>query len=239
MERLARRIERQEPGRVAVLLEGVGGVELGRHRPSRGDLERAHDPDEVVGADARGGLGIDRGEPRVQRGPAEARRLVLEPGAERGIAAGRGDHAVEERAQVEPGAARDDGEPAARGDVRDRGVGERDEARRVHALPRLDHVEEVMGRERALLGRRLRGADVEPAVDLLRVGVHDLAADAAREGDGERRLAGRGRPGDDDEADHPTRCASSASATGVSSRVARSFSFACPVWTSLPPRTRA
>ena len=90
--------------------------------------------------------GIDRGEARVERGPPEPRRLLLEPGAQRRVAAGRVDDAVQQRAQVQPGAARDDGQPAARGDVRDGRVGERGEARRVHPLPRLGDVDEVVRR---------------------------------------------------------------------------------------------
>ena len=101
----------------------------------------------------RRGLRVDRGEPRVERGAPEARRLLLEARAQRRVAPRRGDDAVEQRAQVEAGAAGDDGQPPARRDVGDGGVGERDEARRVHPLPRLDDVEEVV-RDRGALLRR-------------------------------------------------------------------------------------
>jgi len=56
---------------------------------------------------------------------------------------------------------------------------------------------------------RLRRADVEPAIDLARVGRDDLdraaklVAQRERETDREAGLAGRGRPADDDERRRP------------------------------------
>ena len=50
-----------------------------------------------------------------------------------------------------------------------------------------------------LVGRELGGADVHAAVDLHRVGVDDLAAEALREVEREPRLAGGGRADDGDD----------------------------------------
>ena len=113
----------------------------------------------------------------------------------------------------------------------------------------------MVGNRGALPGGGLGRAHVEAAVDLLGVGVHDLAPGAARELDGEARLArggGAGQDGDEREGGRhagayaPTqagagrkRAARSASATGVSSRVAMSFSLAWPLAASLPPSTTA
>src|SRR5581483_12423512 len=49
-----------------------------------------------------------------------------------------------------------------------------------------------------LARRRLRRADVHPPIDLARVGVHHLAAQALGERDCERGLAGGGGTGDGD-----------------------------------------
>ena len=53
--------------------------------------------------------------------------------------------------------------------------------------------------------RRLRGADVEPPVDLPRVGTDDLGAGPLGELERERALADRGRPDDRDHAQHAHR----------------------------------
>ena len=88
-----------------------------------------------------------------------------------------------------------------RGDRLDVGGGGLLVARDRRRLGDVEDVELVV-RDAATLGdRQLRGADVHAAVELHRVGVHDLAA-ARRFGDGERQrgLAGAGRADDRDAA---------------------------------------
>ena len=70
---------------------------------------------------------------------------------------------------------------------------------RVHLVGRLDDVEQMVGNETPLAGRRFRAADVEPAVDLDRIEVDDLATDGPREPDCQVGLPGTGRTGDDDQ----------------------------------------
>jgi len=74
-------------------------------------------------------------------------------------------------------------------------------------LPRVEHVDEVVDDSPTLVQRGLGRADVHPAVELHRIGVHDLGRspiglESTRQGDGEVGLAG-GRRTDDRE--HPAR----------------------------------
>ena len=82
-------------------------------------------------------------------------------------------------------------------------------------LGHVEHVEQVVGDAATLGERQLRRTDVHAAVDLHRVGVHDLAAQPLGEVEGERALARRGRP---DDGDHR--------ATGCSARLDTAASLA-------------
>ena len=71
----------------------------------------------------------------------------------------------------------------------------------------IEHVKEMVWDATSFAHRDLGGADVHAAVELHRVGVHDLGAAPAldkRGGEIERKsgLAGAGRPDDGDEAGH-------------------------------------
>jgi hypothetical protein len=106
--------------------------------------------------------------------------------------------------QVQPGATDEDRQTAALRDAR-QDVG--DVGREVddrEADVGIDEVEAVVPDPGAIGGRDLRGPDVEPAVDLPRVGADDLGRAALGDepfGEAEREpgLAGRGRAGDDEE----------------------------------------
>ena len=147
---------------------------------------------------------VVRMKPRRRR-RVDARELLVEratsallddramPRADRLVGGGRRREADHERADPEVRAAAEHRHLASRADVLDGALGEAGERHRVRRLERIEHVDEVMGRSRALLGRRLSGADVEAAVDLHAVGGDDLAADALARRDRELRLAGRGR----------------------------------------------
>ena len=64
----------------------------------------------------------------------------------------------------------------------------------------VDQVQAEMRDARAVRGRDLGRADVHAAEDLPRVGADDLhVAEGVGQGQGELRLAGRGRAGDDEE----------------------------------------
>ncbi len=85
------------------------------------------------------------------------------------------------------------------------GEGEVEEAAGVELLAAGDDVDQVVGNTAAGGGVELVAADVEPLVDLDRVGGDDLAVDGG--GDGERHpaLAGAGRPQDLDDGLHHVR----------------------------------
>ena len=109
------------------------------------------------------------------------------------------------RAQVEPTAADQDRRPPAGGDLSEgdaRAAGEL--AGRV-ALGGIENVDEVVRHPGALGERRLGGADVEPAVDLQRVGVDDLSAQSLGESERQRALSRCGRTDDGDDPGHEPR----------------------------------
>ena len=102
------------------------------------------------------------------------------------------------------------GTPRA-GDGLDVGGGGLLVARDGRGLGDVEHVELVVRDAAALGDGELGGADVHAAVQLHGVGVDDLAAEAFGDVQGQRRLAGAGRP---DDRDRPVDCHS------VDSRVA-------------------
>ena len=77
---------------------------------------------------------------------------------------------IEERPDVKPCPADDEGHTPARADPRKCGAAVPLVAKDVVTLARIDDVDEVMGNASALLDRRLRRSDVHPAIDLTRIG---------------------------------------------------------------------
>src|SRR5579883_2039674 len=61
-------------------------------------------------------------------------------------------------------------------------------------LAGIGHIEQVVRHQRALLGRDLRRADIQAAIDLARIGGDDLAAKLLGESDAQRALPRGGRP---------------------------------------------
>src|SRR6185369_14324975 len=106
--------------------------------------------------------------------------------------------------QVEARPADENGERSPAGHVPEGGAGVSGEVGEAERLIRLDEVQAVMRDPAAFVEGRLRGADVEAAVDLAGVGGDDLGGDplprqALRDVDREPGLAGGGRAGDDEE----------------------------------------
>jgi len=87
----------------------------------------------------------------------------------------------EERPDVEPRTARHDGKVPPRLDLEHRGACLLAIAARAVAMRGLEEGDEVMGNACAILNRRGFGPDLEPAVDLARVGADDLPAETFRE----------------------------------------------------------
>src|SRR5258708_5358394 len=68
---------------------------------------------------------------------------------------------------------------------------------RVESLRRLDEADHVISDALSSFRTRLIGRDVQPLVDLLRVGHHDLATELKGQSKGEMRLSDAGRTDDD------------------------------------------
>ena len=158
------------------------------------DLRRAK---ELRAPEMRAG-GIERSHPAAQRLGGQRRQLVAERGAPRGIERGL----VEQRRRT----ARADRVPCRR-----RRAGSRPAARvsRIHSSARsAHHAAEARsvgsstsmprcGTARRSVRRRLRGADVEAAIELPRVGADDDDVRVLRESEREPRLPRRRRSADD------------------------------------------
>ena len=132
----------------------------------------------------------------------------LETRAYRGIVRKRGEvELVEQRPDIQTRPTDDECDLAARANLGKRGSAISLIAEDVVALARVCHIDEVMPNSRAFLRRRLRRADVHRAIDLARVGRHDLAAQTLRDAHRERAFARRGRA---DDRDHVRTAASTA-----------------------------
>jgi len=130
---------------------------------------------------------------------ALARRHPGQLAAKLRIRGRRGVEPAEQGADVQPGAAHDDRQPAARADRGDHDQRLGAEPGGVVAIVRVDHVDQMMHRRPSLLGRRLAGRRVHAAVDLARVGADHLQRQAVGERHRDGRLAGAGGAGDDQE----------------------------------------
>lgn len=147
--------------RVAAVLMGFGDGAAGEQR----DFERADDLGEIVGVHLGGAGGVELCEQAMQCASPVACFFRAEAIAERFGACGAGEEAVDERAEIEARASRDDGEIAATGDagegfacvaaVVSGGVG----------FVGIAYVDEVMRGEFAFGARGLGGADLHLAKD--------------------------------------------------------------------------
>jgi hypothetical protein len=119
--------------------------------------------------------------------------------AQRFISTGKLGKSVEQRAQIEPGAAGEDGEMAAPRYFHDglaRGAGVI--AGRTN-LARIEDVYHVMADTGALGLGNFGGADGESAVELERIAIDDFAVELGGEAHRERAFPGSGGPDDRDQ----------------------------------------
>ena len=157
------------------------------------DLQRALDALRIGGMDARSGGRVNLRKLRVQRRPAVLPRFRSDCGADFGVGLRHVGQAVEQRAEIQASAARQDRQLAARDDAVDRGARVACELRSRIRLPWIAQIEQVVRHLRLLLRRRLRGADVEAPIDQRRIHADDFASKACRELQRVRTLAGRSR----------------------------------------------
>ena len=110
-----------------------------------------------------------------------------------------GEEAVDERAQVEAGAAGDDGQVAAFGDAGEGFAGQAAVVAGGAGLVGPGDVDQVVRDEGALFVRGLGGADLHLAIDGDGVAADDLAVELFGETQGERGLAAGGGADEHDE----------------------------------------
>ncbi len=160
------------------------------------DLERAHDAIEIVALDARGRRRIDAHQLVVKEwGPALGSNLLqLAPDFIRSSRSA--EDSAAQRSKIKPAPAHHQRMASAPRDVDNRRARHRDEFRDVERLVGHANIYKVMRHAAALLGSRLRGADIHPAVQLTRLGSDDFGAEPLRERHRDRGLPGSGRPHD-------------------------------------------
>ena len=162
------------------------------------DFQRALDPLGVGGVDAPRGARIHLRKLFMQRRPAALGGLIRQPGAQRRVGGGHGRQAAQQGLEIQPGAAGQDRQPAAAGDVVQRGAGVNGEFGRRVRLPRIANVDQVVRHPASLVQGRLGRADVQAAVHQRRINADDFPAKTARAFKRERGLARRGRAHDGD-----------------------------------------
>ena len=145
-----------------------------------------------------GGFGVQRPQARPKRlvALAAGESKILLPYSGVG-GRGRRGAAGQQQFDIQPRAARKDGQPAA-GAYVPRGCGGADgEVGRGKGRVDVEDVDEMVRDARPLGRRGLGGADVHPAVDLHRVARENLAVQFLGQPQRERALAGRGGADDD------------------------------------------
>jgi hypothetical protein len=144
-------------------------------------LQRALDALRVAGVQAGGGVRVDPRQLGVQRRPALGLGLGVDLRTQHRFASGEFGEPVAQRLHIEQGAADEQRQPAACGNLRGQALGVAHEGRRRVALQRVVRVDQVM-RHGGPLGRRGFGrADVHAAVDQRRVDADDLQRQLLRQ----------------------------------------------------------
>jgi hypothetical protein len=168
---------------------GGGGAEGGLGvAGEEANFEGAFDVAGVLQGDVFGGGGVEGEE--LGDFFFEGERGEME--AECGVAGWEGIEAVGEGFEVEAGAADDDGEATAGGDVVQDGEGEGAEVLGVAGRGGGEVAEEVMGDEAEFGGGGFGGDEVEALVELEGVGVDDFAIELEGEVEGRSGFAGGG-----------------------------------------------
>jgi len=152
-----------------------------QRRPCRlQDLDGADHADRILQVDSR--VRIQRQKLLSKLRNLELREITSQVFV--GWHAGKAE-AIAQRIDVEHRAAFDDGNEPAPRDVVDGGASTLDILGRVERRAGIDEINHVVTDLPPLLVARLVGGDVQPFVDLARVGDHDLATDRHRQVEGE------------------------------------------------------
>ena len=162
----------------------------------------------VAGLQPPDDRGVPLGEASPERVGAHGLPIRIGLFANRGWHVGNGGDALHQGAQIEAGSSTQDRRPAFRQATRDLGRGKRPPARRRQRLAERHHAVECMRHTRTLLGAGLGGQNRKGVVGLHGIGVDHrarpfalaFALETFRQRKRQRRLAARGRSGDDDDA---------------------------------------
>ena len=181
-------------GRRLVLRARRGEQRRHRLAGQREHFERALDALRVVRREARGGARIDGREPRVQRGPAVAGGVGIERRAHFLIRGGQIVQALGQGLEIQHRAADEQRHVAPRIDFTDKPQRVGAEIGGGIGVGGVDDVDQMMRRERAFAGGRLRGADIHAAIHQRRIDAHDFDRPARGKGERGGGLARRRRP---------------------------------------------
>ncbi len=137
-------------------------------------LQRTLDALAVTGCQAGSRGRVYQGQFGMQRGPALLGGLRFQLRAHVGVGGGHVVNAVEQRLEVQHGAAHQQRQRAARADLGHQPGGVLHKLGRAVGLQRVADVDEVVRHGGKLVGRGLGGADVHAAVDQGRIDADDL-----------------------------------------------------------------
>ncbi|MNG93350.1 hypothetical protein D3C79_523150 [compost metagenome] len=156
-------------------------------------LQRPDQPLRVVGVDTRRRLRVNLGQLTVQLGQAQRLGLGFQLGTHRGIGRRHVGQAIDQRLVIEHGAAHQQRDLAARGDLGHGLQGIGTELRSRIALGRVANVDQPVRVSGEDFFRRLGRTDVHAAVDQRRIDADQLARQYFGQLDGQVGLAGRRR----------------------------------------------
>src|SRR5208337_4634178 len=151
-------------------------------------LQRSDDPPPVVGMKPRGGRRIDSGEPSMQRLRATLLGLAFQAKSKCGVRPWTLKQPSQQGLQIQGRAAHEENPLASPFDVLDGCQGPPSILGDAGRLPRIEHINQVMGNSPALGVRRLGRANVQAAVKCHRIYRDDLRVQPASQRDTDRCL---------------------------------------------------
>ena len=169
-------------------------------RPSRQfqNLQRADDPDTVVGIDPRGRHFVPRPEYFVKMGFSQPAHLLPQR-LPQGFVRPRSVDQPPKGPDIKTGTADYEDRSLFPLQIGNDPVRQPDIQRNVERFIRIDHVEKVVGNPLPLFRRRLRGTDIHVPVNLHGIGADDLAAPPVGQFQGHRCFSYTGRSKDTDQ----------------------------------------
>lgn len=171
-----------------------------RHGATRGqrNLQGADELGSIVGMDAAGSRGVQACEQAMQPSGTAPRMAGTQALAQLRVALRAEKKALRERAQIQPGAARDEGNDSASGDGAHGGASLARVVAGAEIAVRIADVEQMMPHQRAFGCSGLGRADLHAAIDGDRVATDDLDGQVTGQSQGKSGFAACGRPQQED-----------------------------------------